>query len=102
MTTGLFPHEIVLQCLRPAQITRITTITGKVRNMLVSAAMDKDLTDWNEIDATTSLPELQTHQLNDQRPSYAIKLVISQGWGSFAALYLIRVEEPTFRGQHLV
>jgi heat shock protein beta-11 len=58
--------------------------------MLVSAALNKDLTDWNEIEAT-NLPELpvkqqETHQLNYQRPSYAIKLMISQGWGPFAAV----------------
>jgi heat shock protein beta-11 len=105
MTTGLFPHEIVLQFRKPAQITRITTITGKVRNMIVFAALDKDLTDWNEID-TTKLPEQpvkqqETHQLNYQRPSYGIKLVISKGWGSFAAVYLIRVEGPTFRDQDM-
>jgi heat shock protein beta-11 len=105
MTTGLFPHEIVLQFRKPAQITRITTVTAKVKNMFVFAALDKDLTDWEEID-TTNLPELpvkqeETHQLNYQRPSYAIKIVISRGWGPFVAIYLVRVEGPTFRDQDL-
>jgi heat shock protein beta-11 len=105
MTTGLFPHEIVLQFRKPAQIIRITTITGKVKNMLIYAALDKDLTDWSEIDAI-HLPEQpvkqqETHHLNYQRPSYAIKLVVSQGWGPFVAIYLIRVEGPTVRDQDL-
>jgi heat shock protein beta-11 len=105
MTTGLFPHEIVLQFRKPAQITRVMTITGKVRNMIVFAALDKDLTDWNQID-TTNLPEQpvkqqEIHQLNYQRPSYGIRLVISKGWGPFAAVYLIRIDGPTLSDQDL-
>jgi heat shock protein beta-11 len=105
MTTGLFPHEVVLQFRKPAQITRITTVTGKAKSMLVYAALDKELTDWNEIDATNlpgqPIKQQETHQLNYQRPSYGIKLVISKGWGPFVAIYAIRVEGPTFREQDL-
>lgn len=101
MTTGLFPQEIVLQFKKPAQITRVTTITGKVRNIVTYAASDKALTEWTEIDST-SLPampikQMETHQLNYQHTVYGIKFVLTKGWGQFAAVYLVRVEGPTVR-----
>jgi heat shock protein beta-11 len=101
ITTGLFPQEIVLQFRKPAQITRITTVTGKVKSMVVSAALDKGLTDWAEID-NTNLPanpikQQETHQLNYQRTSWGVKIAISRCWGSFAAVYLVRIEGPTVR-----
>ena len=52
MTTGLFPQEVVLQFKNPAQITRVTTITGKVKSMIAYAASNKDMTEWVEIDST--------------------------------------------------
>jgi heat shock protein beta-11 len=101
MTTGLFPQEIVLQFKRPAQITRVTTITGKVKSMIVYAATDKGLTEWNEIDSTNlpaqPIKQQETHQLNYQRVTYGVKLVISKSWGAFAALYALRIEGPTVR-----
>ena len=101
MTTGLFPQEIVLQFKNPAQITRITTLTGKVKNMVTYAATNKDLTEWAEIDSTNlpgnPIKQQETHQLNYQRTSYGVKIVITKAWGPFAAVYLIRVEGPTVR-----
>lgn len=101
MTTGLFPQEAVLQFKKPAQITRITTVTGKVKNLIVYAATDKALTEWAEIDSTTlpgqPIKQQETHQLNYQRTSYGVKVVVNKGWGQFAAIYLVRVEGPTVR-----
>jgi heat shock protein beta-11 len=99
VTTGLYPQEIVLQFKNPAQITRITTTTGKVRSMAVYAAQNPELTDWDEIDATNlaaqPISQQETHQLNYAHTSYAVKIVITKGWGPFAAIYLVRVEGPT-------
>lgn len=101
MTTGLFPQEAVLQFKHPAQITRITTVTGKVKNMIVYAANDSALTDWVEIDVTNlpgqPIKQCETHQLNSQRTSYGIKIVITKGWGQFAAIYLVKVEGPAVK-----
>ena len=101
MTTGLFPQEAVMQFKKPAQITRITTVTGKVKNMVVYAATDKALTEWAEIDSTNlpgqPIKQQETHQLNYQRTSYGVKVVINKGWGQFAAIYLVRVEGPSVR-----
>jgi heat shock protein beta-11 len=99
VTTGLYPQEIVLQFKNPAQITRITTTTGKVRSMIVYAAKNKEFTEWEDIDATNltgqPISQQETHQLNYTHPSYGIKIVITMGWGPFAALYLVRVDGPT-------
>lgn len=101
MTTGLFPQEIVFAFRKPAQITRITTITGKVKSMIAYAATDKNLTEWAEIDSTNlpgnPLKQQETHQLNYQRASYGVKIVINKGWGEFAALFLVRIEGPSVR-----
>ena len=101
MTTGLFPQEIVLHFKNPAQITRITTIMGNVRSLIVYAALDKELTDWNEIDQTTlprnPIKQMETHQLNYQHTVYAIKLLITKGWDQFTAVYQVRVDGPTVR-----
>lgn len=105
MTTGLYPQEVVLQFKKPSQITRITTITGKVKGMVVYAALDKDLTEWNEIDSTTlpaqPIKQQETHQLNYQRATYGLKLVITKGWGTFSAVYLVRVEGPSVRQEDI-
>ena len=105
MTTGLYPQEVVLQFKKPSQITRITTITGKVKGMVVYAALDKDLTEWNEIDSTTlpaqPIKQQETHQLNYQRATYGLKLVITKGWGTFSAVYLVRVEGPSVREEDI-
>lgn len=105
MTTGLYPQEVVLQFKKPAQITRITTITGKVKGMVVYAALDKELTEWNEIDSTNlpaqPIKQQETHQLNYQRTTYGIKLVITKGWGTFSAVYLVRVEGPSVREEDI-
>jgi heat shock protein beta-11 len=99
VTTGLFPQEIVLQFKHPAQITRITTDTGKVKSMIAYAANNKELTDWNEIDATNlsaqPISQQETHQLTHMHPSYGVKIVFTVGWGPFAALYLVRIEGST-------
>jgi heat shock protein beta-11 len=99
VTTGLFPQEIVDQFKKPAQITRITTTTGKVRSMIVYAALDKAFTDWDEIDGINlpaqPISQHETHQLNYQRTSWGIKIVITTGWGPFVALYHVCVEGPT-------
>jgi heat shock protein beta-11 len=69
--------------------------------MLVYAALDKTLSDWAEIDSTNlpgqPIKQQETHQLNYQRTSYGVKIVITRSWGQFAALYLVRVEGPTVR-----
>jgi heat shock protein beta-11 len=69
--------------------------------MVVYAATEKTLTDWAEIDATNlpaqPLKQRETHQLNYQRTSYGLKLVITKGWGPFTAVYLIKAEGPTVR-----
>ena len=105
MTTGLFPQEVVLQFKNPAQITRITTITGKVKNMIAYAATNKDLTDWAEIDSTNlpgqPIKQQETHQLNYQKTSYGVKLVVTKAWGPFAAVYLVRVEGPSVREEDI-
>ena len=105
MTTGLFPQEVVLQFKNPAQITRITTITGKVKNMIAYAATNKDLTDWAEIDSTNlpgqPIKQQETHQLNYQKTSYGVKLLITKAWGPFAAVYLVRVEGPSVREEDI-
>jgi heat shock protein beta-11 len=99
VTTGLFPQEIVYQFRKPAQITRITTLTGKLKSMIVYAALDKTFTDWDEIDAENfpaqPIFQQETHQLNYQRTSWGIKIVITTGWGPFVALYQVRIEGPT-------
>ena len=99
MTTGLYPQEVVLQFKNPAQITRLTTITGKVKSMVVYAALDSEMTDWAEIDSTTlpgqPIKQGETRQLNYQKTCYGIKIVITKGWGQFSAIYLVRVEGPT-------
>jgi heat shock protein beta-11 len=99
VTTGLFPQEIVLQFKQAAQITRITTDTGKVKTMIVSAALNKEFTSWKEIDATNlpaqPISQQETHQLNYTRACYGVEIVFTVGWGPFAALYLVRVEGPT-------
>jgi heat shock protein beta-11 len=101
ITTGLFPQEIAFQFRKPAQITRITTVTGKVKSMVVYAAVDKALTDWAEIDVTNlpanPIKQQETHQLNYQRTSWGLKICINRSWGQFAAIYLVRVEGPTVR-----
>jgi heat shock protein beta-11 len=98
-TTGLYPHEIVLRFKNPAQIARITTTTGKVRSMAVYAAPNSEFTDWVEIDATNlaaqPLSQQEIHQLNYAHTSYGVKIVVTKGWGPFAAIYLVRVEGPT-------
>ena len=101
ITTGLFPQEAVLQFKNPAQITRITTVTGKVKNMVVYASSDSALTEWAEIDVTNlpgqPIKQTETHQLNAQKPAYGIKIVITKGWGQFAAIYMVKVEGPTVK-----
>jgi heat shock protein beta-11 len=103
MTSGLFPQEIVLQFRKPAQILRVTTITGKVKSLVIYAAADSELNDWAEIGtknlAAQPAKQQETHQLNYQRTSYGLKLVITKAWGPFVAVYLIRVEGPTLREQ---
>jgi heat shock protein beta-11 len=98
MTTGMFPQEIVFQFDRPAQITRIATVTGKVKSMLVYAAVDPTLSEWAQIDSTNlpgqPIKQQETHQLNYQQTSYGVKIVINKSWGQFAAIYLARVEGP--------
>ncbi|EAY13901.1 LOC51668 protein, putative [Trichomonas vaginalis G3] len=95
-TTGLFPQECVLKFKTPAQIIRVTTITGKVKAISLYASTDADLTQWIEID-TYNLPaqpikQQETHQLNLRSTTYGIKVVVNQGWGPFTALYVLRVE----------
>lgn len=98
MTTGLFPQEVVLQFKKPAQIVRITTITGKVRDITVYAAQDKGMSDWAEIDSTRlpaqPIKQQETHQLNCQRTTYGVKICITKGWGQFSALYMVKIEGP--------
>lgn len=95
-TTGLFPQELALKFQTPAQIIRITTITGKVRGISIYAATDKELTEWVEID-TFNLPaqplkQQETHQLSLRTVTYGVKAVINQAWGPFTAVYLIKIE----------
>lgn len=98
-TTGLYPQEAVVAFKKPCQIIRITTITGKAKNIVIYTATDKDLTDWIEIDSfqlpAQPIKQQETHQLNLQSTSYGLKLVITQGWGPFCSVYLLRVEGPT-------
>ena len=100
-TTGLFPQEIVMQFKNPAQITRVTTITGKVKSMIAYAASNKDMTEWVEIDSTNlpaqPIKQQETHQLNYQKTAYGLKIMITKAWGPFAAVYLVRVEGPSVK-----
>ena len=97
-TTGLYPQEIALKFIKPAQITRITTVTGKVKSFDVYAATNKELTEWAKIDSTNlpanPIKQPETHQLNYQRTAYGIKIVITKGWDQFSALYMVRAEGP--------
>jgi hypothetical protein len=99
VTTGLYPQEIVFQFKTPAQITRLMTSTRKVKSMIVYSATTKELTDWEEIDATNfaaqPLAQEETHQLNHRATSYGIKIVVTMGWGPFTAFYRVQVEGPT-------
>jgi heat shock protein beta-11 len=99
VTTGLYPQEIILQFKHPAQITRITTKTGKVRSLMAYAGKNKELTEWDEIDATNlpqqPISQQETHDLRHTPTSYGVKIVITRGWGPFAAVYLVRVDGPT-------
>lgn len=95
-TTGLFPQEIALKLKKPAQIIRVTTITGKVKNISLFAATNKELTEWVEIDAfnlpAQPIKQQETHQLSLKSTTYAVKVIINQAWGPFAALYLLKIE----------
>lgn len=105
MTTGLYPQEFVVKFKKPAQVTRITTITAKARTIVTYAALNRELTEWTDID-NTNLPQTpiktgETHQLNFQKPTYGMKFIITKGWGPFTALYNIKIEGPTIREEDL-
>ena len=97
-STGLFPQEIAYSFKQPCQIMRISVIAAKIKNMKVFEATNEECTEWSEIDEfsfqSVPIKQLDTHQVNLQRTSYGIKLVINQGWGPFCALYSFSVEGP--------
>ena len=98
-TTGLFPQECAFKFKNPAQIIRVTTITGKVKAIALYAATNKEMSEWVEID-TFNLPaqpikQQETHQLSLKNATYGVKVIINQAWGPFAALYLLRIEGVT-------
>ncbi|EAY19176.1 LOC51668 protein, putative [Trichomonas vaginalis G3] len=98
-TTGLYPQELVVKFKNPAQIVRVTTITGKVRSVTLFAATDVECTQWVEIDSfnlpAQPIKQQETHQLSLKNATYGVKLVINQGWGPFTALYLLKIEGVT-------
>lgn len=100
-STGLFPQEVVLAFKEPAQITRVTITSGKLRNIVVYGATDKELSDWMEIDSyhlpANPVKQQEMHQLTLHATYYGIKLFIDQAWGPFVAIYGVRVEGPPVR-----
>jgi hypothetical protein len=79
--------------------SRLMTSTGKAESMIIYAATTKELTDWEEVDATNfaaqPLGQEETHQLNHRATSYGIKIVVTIAWGPFTAFYCVQVEGPT-------
>lgn len=101
MTTGLYPQEVAFKFSKPIQITRITIVCGKAKNVVMYSATNPELTEWVQVDSykfeSKPVKQQDTHKLNMQSASYGLKVEILQGWDAFSAIYLIRVDGPTVR-----
>ena len=88
VTTGMFPHEVVIRCGKLGSVSTVSLRQAGVKSVRVERCAENSPTSWETV-AERELPDtgIATEDIAfPAGPAQFIKLII-YGWGNFAAIY---------------
>ena len=91
-TTGMYPHELVVQLANPAKISKVKMMTTNVRRLVLERGDSLDRFEKVfdiELPDRAGRQQTETHQVNF-RAGY-LKFIFASGWDQFATVHRINV-----------
>ncbi|XRB24357.1 heat shock protein beta-11 [Pseudoscourfieldia marina] len=91
-TTGMYPHELVVQLAKPCAVSKIKMMTTNVRRLVLERGDSLDRFEKVfdiELPDRAGRQQSETHQVNFN--AAFVKFTIASGWDQFATVHRLNV-----------
>ena len=95
-TTGGFPQEFILQLSSKAEVTRVTTKTSNVKNLVVERCQASGPNQWEKVidvvvDQSDGRLQVETNTLASKQANF-LKFKVMSGYGDCASVHNVQVD----------